>query len=92
MAATTKAELRDLAIRGGPFSADEKLALLDYCEQDVVALGQLIQAMAPKIDWPRALLRGRYMAAVASMEHTGTPIDTRTLDKLRTTGGQSRVS
>ena len=31
----------------------------------------------------RALLRGRYMAAVASMEHTGTPIDTATLNALR---------
>src|SRR5262249_55773868 len=26
--------------------------------------------------WPRALLRGRYMKAVATMERTGVPIDT----------------
>jgi hypothetical protein len=31
--------------------------------------------MWPKIDLPRALLRGRYMAAAAAMEHAGTPID-----------------
>jgi DNA polymerase I len=32
--------------------------------------------MAPSIDWPHALLRGRYMKAVARMERTGIPIDT----------------
>jgi hypothetical protein len=31
--------------------------------------------MAPKIDWPRAKLRGRFMAAAARMERTGIPID-----------------
>jgi DNA polymerase-1 len=31
--------------------------------------------MAPAIDWPRAALRGRYMAAVARMERAGVPID-----------------
>jgi DNA polymerase I len=39
--------------------------------------------MLPRIDLPRALLRGRYMAAVAAMEHAGTPIDLPTLDRLR---------
>ncbi len=31
--------------------------------------------MASGIDWPRALLRGRYMKAVAVMEQNGVPID-----------------
>jgi hypothetical protein len=38
--------------------------------------------MLPRIDLPRALLRGRYMAA-AAMEWNGTPIDTATLALLR---------
>ncbi|QEG36314.1 DNA polymerase [Bythopirellula goksoeyrii] len=88
IAAATKTEMRDLAIRGGPFSDIEKLALLDYCETDVVALAQLIRVMADKIDWPRAVLRGRYMAAVAKMEHTGTPIDTDILGRLRSNWGK----
>ena len=83
MAAAEKSEMRDLAIRGGPFSAAEKRDLLDYCEQDVVVLPKLLEAMIDKIDFPRALLRGRYMAAVARMEHTGVPIDTATLNLLR---------
>ena len=49
--------------------------VLDYCESDVLALRRLLYAMAPTIDLPRALLRGRYMAAVAAMETAGTPID-----------------
>ena len=39
--------------------------------------------MLPQIDLPRALLRGRYMAAAAAMEHTGTPIDVETWARLR---------
>jgi DNA polymerase I len=39
--------------------------------------------MLPTIDLPRALLRGRCMAAVAQMEHNGIPIDTIMLDRLR---------
>ena len=39
--------------------------------------------MLPQIDLPRALLRGRYMAAAAAMEHNGTPIDVETLARLR---------
>src|SRR5215203_5498184 len=39
--------------------------------------------MAPAIDLPRALFRGRYMAAAARMEWNGTPIDTATLATLR---------
>jgi len=39
--------------------------------------------MLSKIDLPRALLRGRYMAAVASMEWNGVPIDVAHLDALR---------
>jgi hypothetical protein len=57
--------------------------ILDYCMSDVDALARLLPAMATRIDLPRALLRGRYMAAAAHMEYAGTPIDTGMLDKLR---------
>jgi DNA polymerase I len=40
--------------------------------------------MAPNVDLPRALLRGRYMAAAARIEDRGIPIDTDMLDRLRT--------
>ena len=54
-----------------------------YCESDVEALARLLPAMLPKIDLPRALLRGRYMAAAARMERNGVPIDADTLELLR---------
>ncbi len=75
--------MRELALRGGPYSSSERGALLDYCQSDVDALAKLLPVMLPKIDLPRALLRGRYMAAVARMEHTGVPIDTIPLNLMR---------
>jgi DNA polymerase I len=81
--AAEKEEMRDLAIRGGPYTPDEKQALLDYCESDVVALSRLLPEMLPSIDFNRALLRGQYMKAAARIEFTGVPIDTATLGRFR---------
>jgi DNA polymerase I len=54
MGATEKEEMRALILRGGPWSSDERNAILDYCEEDVAALERLLPAMLPKIDLPRA--------------------------------------
>jgi hypothetical protein len=84
MDATQKKSMQLLATRGGPWSATEQKSLLDYCETDVVALEKLLPAMLPKLDIRRAVAcRGRYMAAVAWMEHHGVPIDIDTLSRLR---------
>lgn len=80
---TQKDAGRELVMRGGPWSATERQAILDYCESDVVALGRLLDALLPSIDLSRALLRGRYMAAVARIEWDGVPIDTGALELLR---------
>jgi hypothetical protein len=83
MGAAEKDMMRKLLLRGGPWSEAERTAILDYCQEDVLALERLLSAMCSKIDLPRALLRGRYMAAAASMEHAGTPVDVPTLELLR---------
>lgn len=83
IAAAEKTEMRELALRGGEYSDRERHALLDYCQTDVQALVRLLPAMLPHIDLPRALLRGRYMAAVAAMEANGVPIDKVVLKLLR---------
>ena len=70
-----KDEMRELTLRGGPWTSEERDALLDYCESDVLALARLLPAMLPKIDIPRAVYRGRYMAAAARIERAGVPID-----------------
>src|SRR5215204_2372217 len=74
---------RDLVMRGGPWSAEERQHILHYCQSDVDALNQLLVRMAPRIDLPRALLRGRYMATAAAIEWQGIPIDTPALARLR---------
>jgi hypothetical protein len=74
--AAEKDTMRNLVMRGGPWSETERRDILAYCETDVDALAQLLPAMVPRIDLPRALLRGRYMTAAARMERTGIPIDT----------------
>jgi len=83
MEGAEKKAMRDLAIRGGPFTDDERQALLAYCGEDVAALERLLPRMLPRIDLPRALLRGRYGWAVASMEHRGIPIDVPMFEHLR---------
>jgi hypothetical protein len=83
LGAAEKDAMRRLTQRGGPWSPAERDALLDYCAGDVAALERLLPAMLPEIDLPRALLRGRYMRAVARMEHAGVPVDVSTLLRLR---------
>lgn len=84
LAAVDKEDMRQLAQRGGPYTQTERQALLTYCQSDVDALARLLPAMLPHLDVPRALLRGRYMQAVARMEWTGIPCDMEILDELRT--------
>lgn len=74
---------RNLAIKGGPFSKEQKQGMLNYCETDVIALSQLLPVMMPEIELDYALIRGEYMAGVARMENNGTPIDTDLLTRLR---------
>jgi len=79
---THKDLMRSLALRGCPYTADEKKALLDYCQSDVDSLEQLLNAMKDSIDLPRALLRGAYAIPLAIMESNGIPIDVDTYHSL----------
>lgn len=83
-----KTASRALVLRGGPWSEVERRAILDYCQTDVDPLGALLERMLPRITATpkglgQALLRGRYMAAVARMEHAGIPVDVETLGRIR---------
>jgi len=91
MAAAEKEEMRTLALRGGPWTADERTALLAYCEADVVALLRLWPVMEPHLDLPRALVRGRYMKAAARMEDLGVPVDLEALAHLREKWGEIKT-
>jgi DNA polymerase-1 len=76
-ASKEKDELRLLVLGGGPWSSDECEAIFEYCASDVRAPERLLPAMLERIDLPRALLRGRYMAAAAAIEWHGVPVDAR---------------
>ena len=83
-----KDKMRQRILTGGPWSPDERLAILDYCQSDVDGLAKLFTAMIAR--WPlkpleldQSLARGRYVATVARMEHRGVPIDSKTLGLVR---------
>ena len=80
--AESKDEFRQLAQKE-VLTEEEFGQLLDYCQSDVDATYALFGKMMAQIDLPRALLRGRYMAAAASVERAGIPIDTETLGMVR---------
>lgn len=90
--ALEKDKMRELILRGGDYNADEQLAILDYCESDVIATTTLLKKMWPIFDTSErlafALNRGRYTKAVASMERQGIPIDAELLTRLRANWGQ----
>jgi hypothetical protein len=81
--AAQKESMHKRAMRGGPWTESERRAMLTYCERDVNALDRLFPTMLPGLDLPRAVLRGRFIRAVAQMEWAGVPIDTETLSRLR---------
>ncbi len=78
-----KESMRDLAQKETGWSASERIQLLGYCESDVLALERLLDKMCQDIHLGRALLRGRYMVAVARIENIGVPVDLGTLSELR---------
>jgi DNA polymerase family A len=80
---------RALVMKGPPWSAAERRAVLEYCQSDVEPMGPLLERMLPQVrahrlGLGRSLLRGRYMAAVSAMELEGVPIDVPTLTAIRT--------
>ena len=81
-----KDRIRALAMRGGPWTEDEKRSLIDYCRSDVRPLASLFEKLVggySREQFDQALMRGRYAKAVAAMEHNGIPMDKDTLDELR---------
>jgi len=80
-----KNKMRDIIINSPSFTDEERKAIIDYCEEDVVLLPSLFRKCR---EWYRKLLgydsktlleemelRGRYAAHTAIMESNGYPID-----------------
>ena len=82
-----KDAMRDLVMRGGPWTDAERLSVLAYCKSDVDAVLRLLGPLLPLIgvaaaEFGRALLRGRYMASAGIVENNGIPIDHALLKRL----------
>ena len=87
MSTEEKSGWRDRILEGRPYSGADRQGILEYCATDADALHALLLRLSDRLGsrphWlDHALLRGRYMRAVASMEHRGIPIDVQQLEVL----------
>jgi DNA polymerase I len=83
MAAAHKVHMIDLIINNTDYSEEQWVEIEDYNRADVLLNIPLLEALAPTIDLPTALFRGRYAKPIADMEVRGIPIDSAYLDELR---------
>ena len=72
-----KKHLRDLILNNESYSDEQWREIADYNRDDVLLTIPLLEAIAPTIDVPAALFRGRYATAVVDMEARGIPISMR---------------
>ena len=79
--ATEKKGTIERILAGPPYSAKEKIEILDYCQQDVDDAGELFEVLSDRISsgnphyLDQALLRGEYSKSMAAMTRTGCPIN-----------------
>lgn len=81
--AVEKDAMRELILGRQKWTSQEQRKIINYCASDVAAVELLFKDMEDEIDWPRALLRGSYTKAVATMESCGIPIDQEAFTKLK---------
>src|SRR5262249_17381724 len=70
-----KDAMRDLILSKEDYTEEEWCQIMDYNREDVREESALLGAIAPTIDLPVALHRGRYAKAVSAWELRGIPID-----------------
>ena len=80
---------RDVILRGGPWTPEERAGILDYNETDVAALEKLLPVM-PLPNLGQSLLRGSFMRAEAWMRHWGIPVDKPLADEMSAHWGDLR--
>ena len=94
ISAAEKTHWRDLAIRGGSFTDQEKVGLLDYCQEDVDGTMALLKKMRPQLDIHRATLRGLFAVSAAKVQENGIPVssvDIQTVQSRRESIRQSLI-
>ncbi len=75
--------MRDVILRGHPYSADERELILHYCRDDVSDTAAVGRVMLPRIgSIPQAIFRAHFMRPTAKIQRAGIPIDVASYDKL----------
>jgi hypothetical protein len=80
--AAEKESMRDLVMRGGPWTAEEQHLILRYCASDVDATCALLEALLPHLSLGHAFYRGRYVKTCAQIEYRGIPLNCALRDQL----------
>jgi DNA polymerase-1 len=84
MSAAEKEEMRNLILRGHPFTNDERTRILDYCmEDDVAGTANLFEAMFTELNLPYAIGRGNFTRVIAWWEFNGIPVDVKAYKRLK---------
>jgi hypothetical protein len=88
---------RDIAIRGGPFTEEERTGLIRYCRSDVdctvrvlLKLWDLAEFTDPRT-FKQALIFGRFLAAAARCYVTAIPLNMPALKRLIRHAGAARL-
>lgn len=78
-----KVQMRDLILRGHPYSPEEQVKILNYCELDVRETAGLAEKMWTDIpDLRSAVFRGASARGFAWARTTGIPVDADMLQRL----------
>jgi DNA polymerase I len=78
-----KKAMRDLILRGGPYTPEQKAAILDYCALDVRDLEVLLPTILPDCNLPQALMLGDFTRVLAWADWNGIPVDIQMCRRLR---------
>jgi hypothetical protein len=73
---------REKILTTSHWSEEDRRETLRYCESDVDGTAALARKMAPLLDMPRALLRGRYSGVCGVIETNGIPVDLHWWERL----------
>jgi DNA polymerase-1 len=82
--ASHKHAMQERSDQGEPFSEAERLAITDYCVEDVELLVRIFLTAAPRIDLAPALVRGLSMVSLGQQHFRGIPVNRPAIEKLQT--------
>jgi DNA polymerase I len=80
--AADKARIIDTILTKDEYSPEEWRGIVTMNQRDVGQEAAVFDTIAPTIDLPAALFRGRYAKPVVEMEHNGIPTDVECLHEL----------